>query len=108
MKRSVDPDADTVLPAGRREDAAMAGTGIAVVLESGGARLDAELVSVAGGVVVVVAARGLPVDTEVRATCGDLAADARVVWTRSQGPSVAVGLLFSPPSAADAWTALLG
>jgi hypothetical protein len=106
----VDPDAATVMPAGRREDAAT-GPGAKVVIVANGARIDAKLVSVSGREVVVHAAKNtLAVDAEVTLTTmgGKPASRATVVWTRSQGSSIAVGLALPDDGAARAWSALVG
>jgi hypothetical protein len=105
----VDPDAATVMPAGRREEPG--DSGVKVNIHASGARIDGKLVSVTGREVVVQAGRNdLAVDAEVMLTgpAGKPSGRATVVWTRSQGSSVAVGLAVPDDRTAAAWSKLVG
>ena len=107
----VDPDAETVMPAARREEPGT-GTGTAVAIEAAGERLDGVLQSASADEVVVRAARPLPVDSVVTLRCRSggrqLTAQGKVVWTRSQGASVAIGVAFDKAAVAREWADLLG
>ncbi len=108
----VDPDAATVMPAGRREDAGGA-QGPKVAVRAGDEVRAAVLTAVSlTGELTVLADGSFPVDTPVVVrTKGKLKdpaeSDGVVIWTRSQGPSVALGIALKDNDT-RVWDRLLG
>lgn len=110
MGNDSDPDAETVMPAGRREEPH--GTGLPVRLVCEGHDHLGTITSVSTSQVVVRATALLPIDASVSMSAKsegtDLTAEARVIWSRSQGPMTSIGLVFADPAMGVRWEKLIG